>query len=137
MSVGRICSRVVVTASSSESVAEAARRMAEHDVGTLVVLAEDGRPLALVTDRDIVVYAVARGHDPAKLAIREVMSGPPLLVRESAPIESALAQMSAAHVRRLVVVDASDRLVGLLALDDVLELLAEEFRSIGRLLERS
>lgn len=134
MSVGRICTRVVVTAELAESVAEAARRMAEHDVGTLAVVESDGRPLGIVTDRDIVLYCVARGGDPAQLQVRDVMSGPPLLVRESAPIESALAEMAASRVRRLLVVDDADKLVGLLSLDDVLELLAEESRSIGKLL---
>jgi CBS domain-containing protein len=136
MSVGRICTRVVVTANSQESVAEAARRMAEHDVGTLAVLADDGRPLGIVTDRDIVIYCVARGSEPAALKVAEVMSGPPLLVRESTPIENALGQMAASRVRRLLVVDDADKLVGLVALDDVLELLAEESQAIGRLLER-
>jgi CBS domain-containing protein len=134
MSVGRICTRVVVTALPDETVAEAARRMAEHDVGTLAVLEDDKRPLGVVTDRDIVLYCVVRGDDPTKVKVREVMSGPPLLVRETAPIESALAEMAASRVRRLLVVDEGDRLVGLLSLDDVLELLAEESHSIGRLL---
>ena len=134
MSVGRICTRVVVTASPDESVAAAARRMAEHDVGTLAVLGEGGRPLGVVTDRDIVVYCVARGDDAARLQVREIMSGPPLLVRESTPIENALAEMAASRVRRLVVVGDRDELIGLLSVDDVLELLAEEAKSIGRLL---
>jgi CBS domain-containing protein len=134
MSTGRICTRVVVTATAEESVAQAARRMAEHDVGTLAVLAQDQRVLGIVTDRDIVLYCVARGQDAEKVQVKEVMSGPPLLVRESTPIESALQQMAASRVRRLLVVDAADRLVGLLSLDDVLELLAEEASAIGRLL---
>ena len=137
MSVGRICTRVVVTADAEETVAEAARRMAEHDVGTLAVMRDEAQALGIVTDRDIVLYCVARGEDPSKVLVKQVMSGPPLLVRESAPIESALAEMAASRVRRLLVVDDSDKLVGLLSLDDVLELLAEESHSIGRLLAHS
>jgi len=134
VSVGRICTRVVVTAEPDESVAAAARRMAEHDVGTLAVLDGQGRALGVATDRDVALFCVGRGRDPQKLALREIMSGPPVAVRESAAIESALAEMAGARVRRLLVLDDSDALVGILALDDVLELLAEEFRSIGRLL---
>jgi CBS domain-containing protein len=136
MSVGRICTRTVVTAEPGESLTEAARRMAEHDVGTLAVLGDDDRPLGIVTDRDIVVLCIARGDDPAKLRVRDVMSGPPLVVRDSTPIESALAQMAGVRVRRVLVLDPDDRLVGLLSLDDVLELLAEESVSIGKLLAR-
>jgi CBS domain-containing protein len=134
MSVGRICTRVVVTAEPGESVAAAARRMAEHDVGTLAVLDPAGRALGIATDRDIALFCVGRGQDPEKLALREIMSGPPVAVRESTPIENALAEMAAARVRRVLVLGDDDALIGILALDDVLELLAEEFRSIGRLL---
>lgn len=64
------------------------------------------------------------------------MSAPVTSVHESMPIETALARMVGAHARRLVVVDDDERLVGILALDDVLELLVEELTSIGKLLRQ-
>ena len=78
----------------------------------------------------------SRAGDPAATAVSSVMTAPPTCIHESTPIESALAHMAGAHVRRLVVVDDDKRLVGILALDDVLELLAEEAATIGRLLGR-
>lgn len=64
------------------------------------------------------------------------MSAPVNCVHESTPIESALARKAGVHLRRLAVVDDEERLVGILALDDVLELLAEELTSVGKLLRR-
>jgi CBS domain-containing protein len=88
----------------------------------------------VLTDRDIALRCVAEGRDPETTAVAALMSAPALCVHESTPIESALARMAGAPARRLVVVDDAGQLVGILALDDVLELLAEEAASIGRLL---
>ncbi|MEN8161390.1 MAG: CBS domain-containing protein, partial [Myxococcota bacterium] len=88
------------------------------------------------TDRDVALRCVAQARDPDTTPVGSVMSAPVTSVHESAPIESALERMAGAQARRLVVVDDEGRLVGILALDDVLELLAEEFTSVGRLLQR-
>ena len=62
MSIGRICTRTVAIASADEAVTAAARRMAEEDVGTIVVLGDDGGPAGILTDRDVVLRVVARGQ---------------------------------------------------------------------------
>jgi len=134
MSAGRICVRTVQVADARESAREGARRMVRENVGTLVLLDRDHRPLGLVTDRDLMFHCVAEGRDAAATPLGEIMSAPPVTVREETPIEEALRRMAAGGVRRLLVVDTHGRLVGLLALDDVLALLAEETETIGRLL---
>ena len=136
MSVGKLCTRTVWIAQPGESVAVAARRMAEHAVGTLVVLDEQRRPVGMLTDRDIVLRVIASGKDPAATSIGDVMSHPIVRADEDTPIEDGIARMASAATRRLVVTDADGRLAGLLALDDVLDLLIEEAKSVGRLLER-
>lgn len=136
MSVGRICCRVVYTATPEESAQAAAARMRDHGVGALVVVDAEGRPVAVVTDRDLALRIVAEGRDPGRVAVREVASAPAATVTEEASIESALGTMRARRVRRLAVVDAAGRLAGILALDDVLDLLAEELGSIGGLIAR-
>lgn len=136
MSVGRICTRVVATASADETVRAAADRMAEHNVGTLVVVDDASRPLGIVTDRDLVTRGVAARLDPDATPIEEVMSRPPRSVEESTPIEQALRTMKGARVRRLIIVGGEGRLVGLVSLDDVMELLVEEVESIGAILRR-
>jgi CBS domain-containing protein len=136
VSTGAICVRQVEVARPDETVLDVARRMAKAGVGTVVVVAVDSKPLGILTDRDIAVRCVAQARDPAATAVSAVMTAPPTTIHESTPIETALSHMAGAHVRRLVVVDDDKRLVGILALDDVLELLAEEAASIGRLLGR-
>jgi CBS domain-containing protein len=110
--------------------------MADAGVGTLVVLGQDRRPAGVLSDRDVAIRCVAQCRDPDVTSVASVMSAPVAQVHESTPIESALARMAGARLRRLVVVADDGQLVGILALDDVLERLVEEFASIGKLLLR-
>lgn len=138
MAVGAVCVRSVQIASPEEPVRLVAGRMASANVGTVAVLGEGSRPIGILTDRDITLRCVARGLDPDRTEVGAIMTTPVTCVRESTPIESALARMAGAHARRLLVIhDEDESLVGLLALDDVLELLAEEATSIGRLVRES
>jgi len=136
MSVGRICSREIDIAEANETARDAARRMHQRDVGTLVVLNDDRQPIGLVTDRDLVCRVLAPPRDPETTRVGEIMTTNPKVLREDSPIEGALGLMRAGSFRRVPIVDASGRLVGILTLDDVLALLAEEFGHIGGLLER-
>ena len=136
MSVGRICIREVDTAEPEESVRTVARRMNDRNVGTLVVVDAAGRPTGIVTDRDLVVEVLARGRDPIQTTVGDVMTIGPRTVDESTPIELALTAMRAGPFRRLPVVDGAGKLVGLVSVDDVLSLLAEEMTEIGTLVRR-
>jgi CBS domain-containing protein len=135
MSVARICLREVDLAEASESVLEAARRMRDRRVGTLVILDDTDKPVGLLTDRDLVLRVVAAGGDPRATSVAEVMTEHPKTVSERTPIESALSLMRSGSFRRLPVVNDDGKLVGIVSLDDVLVLLAEEFELIGELLE--
>jgi signal-transduction protein with cAMP-binding, CBS, and nucleotidyltransferase domain len=138
MSVGRICSRVVAMATPGENIRLAARRMADHDVGTLVVVGS-GTPrqaTGIVTDRDIAIRCVAGRFDPDETAVSEVMTTPVHSVDEHTPVEDAVASMARAGTRRLVVTGEENRVVGLLSMDDVLEVVVQEAAAIGRLLEQ-
>ena len=138
MSVGLICSRVLATASARETARVAAQRMAEYDVGTLVVLDPDGsgRPAGVVTDRDIATRCVAQGLDADAIPVSTLMTTPVRSIAEDASVQEATAAMANAGTRRLVVTGAKGRAVGILSLDDVLEGLTEQVAAIGRLLER-
>jgi CBS domain-containing protein len=138
MSAGRICTRIVATASPAESVRAAARRMLQHDVGTLVVVPGDGigRAIGIVTDRDIAIRGVAGNLDPDRTRVAAVMTSPVRSIDEKTPIEEAVLEMARSSIRRLVVTGDQQRPVGILSLDDVLDLLIGEFGPVRKLLER-
>lgn len=135
-SVGAICVRSIQVAWAEETVRAVTRRMAKADVGTVVVVSEGKRPVGILTDRDVTLRCVAQDRDPDTTEVGAVMSTPAACIPESTPIEEALSRMAGEKVRRLIVVDSAQALVGILALDDVLELLAEEAATIGKLLHR-
>ena len=137
MSVARICCREVDTAEPHESVRAAAQRMASRAVGMLLVLDTDKRPIGLVTDRDIAIRVVGEGRDPAALTVGDVMSRSPRTVSELAAIEDALALMRSHGVRRLPVVSPQGALVGVVTLDDILSLLADELWQMGRVIAKT
>ena len=100
------------------TVSEAAQLMKSDDVGSLPVL--DGEQLAgMITDRDIVVRAIAEGKDPRGMPVREVASREHVRVNAYDDLSSALHSMASLQVRRLPVVDDDGRLVGILAQADV------------------
>ena len=134
MSVGRNCTREVDLADTTETVWQAAERMRQRAVGTLVVLDQDRAPIGIITDRDLVERVLADGKDARSTTVDQVMTRQPKTVTEDSPIEHALSVMRAHRMRRLPVVGDSGKLVGLLSLDDVLMLLAEEFAVIGGVL---
>ncbi len=136
--IGDLAVRDVVTVTPQTTLTECARIMRSQHVGSVVVLDDKGRrdkPSGIVTDRDIVIEAVAVALDPATLTAGDVMSQPLATVREDDDILDALAKMREAGVRRLPVLDAAGNLTGLVAIDNVLEALAEQVDSVVRVLK--
>ena len=138
MTAGKLCSRILATASPDESVRKAARRMTEYDVGALVVLKENrgAHAVGVLTDRDIVVRCIAAQLDPDDTAVSEIMTTPVFTVRDETPINQALAKMAAAGTRRLVVTAEGERVAGILTLDDILADRSSETSAIGKLLQK-
>ena len=134
--VSSSATRIVATAGPGESVLDVARRMDEMNVGCIVVVKE-GRPVGIVTDRDIVTRAVSREWDLAHTEVSRVMTREVRSVDESTPLEQAVATMGHAGVRRLVVTGPSGALMGLLSIDDVMALLVEEARGIDEVLKNA
>ena len=135
LNVGKICSRDVDLAESGESAYTAAKRMEARRVGTLVVVDDQRKPCGVVTDRDLVTRVLATGRDPETAWVRDLVSTPVHVVREDGAIEDAVRTMRAERCRRLVVVDAAGRLAGVVSLDDVLAIFAEQMRGVAALLE--
>jgi len=113
-------------------ISEAASLMESENVGSLPVL--EGEELAgMITDRDIVVRAVAKGKDPRGMPVREVVSRELVTVYAEDDLSNALTKMASEQVRRLPVVDEDNRLVGILAQADV-ALEAKE-KTVGEMVE--
>ncbi|HUN75938.1 MAG TPA: CBS domain-containing protein [Steroidobacteraceae bacterium] len=136
MLVRTVCKRLVVTVTPQTEVIAAAKLMREKHVGFLVVVEPQtletyGRPVGVLTDRDIVVSVVALEVDPKDLTVADLMSRGPAAVEEGESIEQALRTMRRMGVRRLPVLGARGMLFGVLALDDVLDVLAGEIGELS------
>ena len=134
MSIGKICSRGVDTATPEESVLTLAQRMHARKVGTLVVINNNREPIGIITDRDLSMRVVAAGADPARMTACDVMTPSPTTVHFDTDIKDVLGVMRNNSCRRIPVVDGLDHLVGLVSLDDIVELLADEFQTIRDLI---
>lgn len=99
-------------------VSEAARLMKSEDVGSLPIL-EGERLTGIVTDRDIVLQAVAEEKDPRGMPVREVASRELVTVGQDEDLSEALKRMASHQIRRIPVVDEDDRLVGIVAQADI------------------
>ena len=131
MTVGQVRTKRVVTANPDETIPEVAQRMRELHVGDVVITDRQNRPVGILTDRDIVVSAVAQSHDKlGTLAVGDVMSRNLLTARATDLVAAALRKMHEHGIRRLPVVGTDGRLEGILTLDDVLEMLSSEFTEL-------
>lgn len=118
MLVGEVMTRRAETIGPDESVAGAARRMREIGVGALAVWAR-GEAIGVITDRDIVVRAIATGLDPAATAVKSVMTPQVITCGEDEPLSVAVTHMEEGAVRRALVVDEAGEVIGMLSVDDV------------------
>ena len=139
MTAGKLCKRKVITTRRDTTIREAARLMRKHHVGCLVVTGEEAgktEPVGILTDRDIVMEVIAEDIDINKVNVGDIMSDALLKVRECDSIIETAQRMRARGVRRVPVVNNACELVGIIALDDILELLSEELSMLARLTSR-
>ncbi|PYM81809.1 MAG: CBS domain-containing protein [Candidatus Rokuibacteriota bacterium] len=108
----------VVSIDPSASLTDAARKMDDANVGMLPVV-EDGKVLGVITDRDIVIRAVAREADPASTAVGDCLSGDAIVAHPEWTTDRAMQTMAQAQVGRLPVLDDEERLVGVVTLSSM------------------
>jgi CBS domain-containing protein len=101
-----------------DTVQEAARLMSDIDSGSLPV-GHDGVAEGMLTDRDIIIRAVSEGLDPKVATVREVMSADVLVCREEDEVGAVRERMRARQIRRMPVLGAEDRVVGIVTLSDI------------------
>lgn len=140
MKVGEHCNRYIVAIKPDAGLAEAAELMREKHVGFLVVVDESEpwrrRPLGVLTDRDIVVQVFAPGADLQSLSVADVMTRDPVLASEQDDLGELLTRLREAGVRRAPVVDANGGLVGVIAMDDAIELVTNLLCDISGLIRQ-
>jgi CBS domain-containing protein len=116
----------------NDSVLDAAKRLAELDVGSMPICGEDNRLKGMLTDRDIVVKVLAAGKDPAQTRAAELGEGKPVTIGADDSVDEALRTMTHHKVRRLPVIDGHD-LVGIVSQADLAVNIDEE--KVGDLVE--
>lgn len=132
LDIGEICNRSVAFATEEMSVKEAAQLMRDQHVGSLVVVREAGKGrivVGVVTDRDIAIVAVARDFDPQTLRMVDIMSADPVTAHPGDSINEVLTIMRERGVRRIPVTTNDGVLIGIVTLDDLLGIFAEEMHA--------
>jgi CBS domain-containing protein len=138
MAVGELCVRDVVVTSRSSTIQDAARLMRQHHVGNVVVVEDvNGRkPVGIITDRDIVLSVIATKLDPSVFTLGDLLMHELVSVNEDTGVFDCVQKMRMNGVRRMPVVDAKGGLVGIVTVDDLIQLLAEEMTELAKLISR-
>ncbi len=133
LTAGEICKRKVTVGYKQTSVVAAAQLMREDHVGSLVVVDDENgsrQVCGMVTDRDIVMSVIATGLDPDPLRLEDIMSERVVTVNEADALPDLMRSMREHGVRRVPVVGLQDELMGIVTMDDVLKILAQEMNAL-------
>jgi len=139
MSVGEYCNREVVVAEKVTSVREAAQLMRQFHAGDLVVVERRGNdniPVGIVTDRDMVIEVLAEDVSPDQVTLADLMCTELATVQEKEELWVVLDRMRLLGVRRMPVVNDKGALVGILTMDDAVELISEALSDMAQLVRR-
>lgn len=137
MNAGEICNREVVIVNRDQTILDAAKLMREYHVGDVVVVEErkgENVPIGILTDRDIVIKILAQDLDAGKVQISDAMSFDLLTALEEDEILETVKRMRGRGVRRIPVVNAQGGLEGIIAVDDLVDLLAEQMADLVALI---
>ncbi|MBI4006173.1 MAG: CBS domain-containing protein [Gammaproteobacteria bacterium] len=129
MIIGKICNRPVITAEKDCSVADAAKLMRQHHVGSLVVVSKNRDclfPIGIITDRDLVIEVLAKDVPVDTVTLEDIMTRSPLISREDDDVFDTIDMMRVKGVRRIPVVDSLGSLVAIFTIDDILKIIFNE-----------
>jgi predicted transcriptional regulator len=139
MKVGEVCNRNVIIVERLSSIRDVAVIMREHHVGNVIVVDDNGdqkKPVGILTDRDIVIELIAADVDLDDVNVGDVMSSDLITVREEDDILTMIKKMRSGGVRRVPVINTAGGLEGIVAVDDLLELISEQLADISDLISR-
>ncbi len=126
-----IATREIVSIEADQTVKSAARLMSKRGIGSLMVTS-NGKPVGIVTERDILTRVIAEGVEPAKAQVKAVMSSPLITIKEDASLADATILMHLKKIRHLFVVDGG-QVVGILTDRDLQLQVFEYFTALGQL----
>ncbi len=136
MGLVKCCREQVVAVSPDTPAVEVARIMGEKNVGSVVIVTGDNRPVGVITDRDLVVRIMAHGIDPGEIRAGEIPDRDVIAFRDSMGIYEAIQKMTAEGIRRMPVVDDTGGLIGIVTMDDIIQMLGEEMAAIAKNIEK-
>jgi len=138
MPIGRVCIHEVVTATRDTTITQAAKLMRQHHVGDVVVLEghSSRKPVGIITDRDLVISVLAPQLDANVFTVGDLLTRELVTARDSQGIYETVQQMRTRGIRRMPIVNAHGDLVGIVSVDDLVQLLGEELNEIGHLIAR-
>jgi len=139
MNAGEICNREVVVVYRTTSLLEASKLMRDFHVGSLVVVVDrlsERVPVGIVTDRDLALAVLAKEVDARSVDVGDVMSTELFTVREEDSVTDVLRLIRDRGVRRVPVLTHSGALAGIVTIDDVLDIVAEQLGDIVHAIER-
>jgi signal-transduction protein with cAMP-binding, CBS, and nucleotidyltransferase domain len=128
--LSEVINRNVVTVSPTAALSEAAYLMMNEDIGALVVVDGEARPVGIITDRDLVVSAIAEGINPDEITVEEIMTKPLVTVDEETDLFEMLSVLSENSIRRLPVTRGI-KLVGIVSVDDLIVVVATELVNLA------
>jgi len=117
-----------------ESAKQAAERMQQRAIGSLVVINDHQVPIGIVTDRDLVERVLAAGKDPCLTSVADVMTPNPIFIKEDRDIADALKLMRQGEFRRLPIVNQEGSVCGMITLDDIILAWAEQFEAVSKVI---
>jgi CBS domain-containing protein len=121
-----------IAATPGASIAQVSALMRDENVGS-VVIQDDGKPVGLVTDRDVAIRVTAEGEDPTDITAADVMTPDPVVVDRETGVMALTRTMAEHAVRRIPIVD-DGQLYGIVTLDDLDRLLTDERQHLSQVI---
>jgi predicted transcriptional regulator len=137
MTLKTICNREVLIAQKNDTLVEAAKLMREYQTGSIVIIEERNGlryPAGIVTDRDLVIELIAKGVDINSVTLGDVMYRDIILGKENDDVNETIKIMRQRGIRRLPVVDDRGVLVGIVTMDDLIDLISEQLKDLAALI---
>jgi len=136
MGLVKCCREQVVAVSPDTPAVEVARIMGEKNVGSVVIVSGDNRPVGVITDRDLAVRVMAQERNPGEVRAGDIVTRDVITFRDSMGVYEAIQKMTAEGIRRMPVVDDAGKLIGIVTMDDIVRMLGEEMAAIAKNIEK-